>query len=129
MSVTCYNELKPPENPLYPWVADDWQLLCYYCAQPIYETVPVAGHRQRTCYMRGQWRHKDTDDLLCVAKDVRPSGEIDLPRCHVCQAQSSESHQAHCSFRGVPQFRAMPMSDKEDELIRLFGWDGKGAAR
>jgi hypothetical protein len=127
--ITNYNDLKPPENPLYPWVPENWQLLCYYCAQPIYETSPVAGFRQRTCYMRGHWRHMDTDEIPCVAQHVRPSDEIDPPRCHVCKVQPGEGHKSHCSFRGIPQFTATPMSSKEDELISIFGWDGKGVTK
>lgn len=48
--VTNYNDLVPPSNPEYPWKGDGWQMLCYYCSQPIfYESVGKlsAGYRQR----------------------------------------------------------------------------------
>jgi hypothetical protein len=53
---TDRDELIPPSNPDYPWVLKKWQLLCYYCNQPIYETEPEAGNKQRTMHVHGRWR-------------------------------------------------------------------------
>jgi hypothetical protein len=114
-----YNELIPPENPNYPWKTK--QLLCYYCNQPIYETTPEAGYKQRLIYMQGQWLHKDNHSLTCKAEHIRPTNEIDDPRCHVCKTQTKK-HRDICSFLSKPPFRATPFSEKEEELISLFGW-------
>jgi hypothetical protein len=115
-----YNDLIPPSNPQFPWRSDHWQLLCYYCAQPIYETTPDAGVRQRVSYMRGRWRHKDKDELSCNFKQLRPDNEIDDPRCHVCSTQT-DKHAEICSVGGKPRHYATPMSQKEDEIRKLFG--------
>lgn len=124
-SVFDYNELIPPENPAYPWKADDWQLLCYYCAQPIEIGKPVAGYRQRTIFMKGMWRHKE-GNLNCVKSLIRP--DIDPPRCHICGTQTT-THGLVCSAAGKPACHAIPMSAKEDELIRRFGWNAKEKAQ
>lgn len=110
-----YNDLVPPSNKKFPWKAEDWQLLCYYCNQPIYETKPTAGYRQRTLYMRGRWLHVDGDKWSCTKNLIRPPSEIDLPRCHVCGTQTNR-HGGYCSVGGLPSFHATPMSQKEDEI-------------
>jgi hypothetical protein len=115
-------ELIPPSNPEYPWVPKDWQLLCYYCNQPIYETRPVAGFRQRTLYMRGRWRHTEGDSLACRPDRIRPESEIDGPRCHVCGAARGKAHAGACSFAGPAPYYATPFSQKEDEAGR---WEGR----
>jgi hypothetical protein len=120
-AVTDYNALVPPENPLYPWQPKGWQLLCYYCAEPIVMGVPEAGHRQRTVFMQGMWRHKD-GNLRCMQSLILPG--IDPPRCHICGTQTS-THGLVCSAAAKPACCAKPMSAKEDELIRRFGWTPK----
>ncbi len=120
-SLVNYNDLVPPENPKYPWKADGWQLLCYYCAQPIEIGKPVAGYRQRTIFPQGMWRHK-AGNLNCVKNLIRP--DIDPPRCHTCGTQTT-THASICSAAGKPTCRATPMSAKEDELQRRFGWNTK----
>lgn len=117
-----YSNLLPPSNPAYPWKAGGWQLLCYYCAQPVYETTPEAGDRQRTIYMRGMWLHIQGDAMDCDPNQLRPDSEIDDPRCHVCQTQTRE-HGTFCSCGGQPRHRATTMSEKESELIAMFGWN------
>jgi hypothetical protein len=112
-------DLIPPSNEKYKWQGTDWQLLCYYCNQPIYETKPVAGYRQRTLYMRGKWRHIEGDELKCNQELIRPAAEIDLPHCHVCTTQTTE-HKGFCSLSGLSGFRATPMSEKEAELERAI---------
>jgi hypothetical protein len=120
-AILNYNDLVPPENPMYPWQPKGWQLLCYYCAEPITMGVPEAAHRQRTVFMQGMWRHKD-GNLACVKSRVR--SDIDPPRCHICGTQTS-THGHLCSAAGKPGCHAKPMSAKEDELIRRFGWTQK----
>jgi hypothetical protein len=118
-SVTHYNDLVPPENSAHPWKPEGWQLLCYYCAQPIFEEQAEAGYRQRTVYMRGRWRHRNTNRLYCEKEDIRL--DTDLPRCHICGTQTAQ-HRSVCSAAGLPTHRATPMSGKEEELIAKFGW-------
>jgi len=38
-----YNDLIPPSNPLYPWKADGWEVLCYYCHVCGVRTPPHGG--------------------------------------------------------------------------------------
>ena len=116
-----YNSLIPPSNPDFPWKAKGWQLLCYYCAQPIHYVVDGAGYRQRTL---AQWEHVD-GGWACVTSKLRPTAEIDDVRCD-CGTQSNE-HNRFCSRRGKPSPYATPMSDKEQELINAFGWAVKEA--
>jgi hypothetical protein len=112
-----YNELIPPSNPEYPWVPAGWQVLCYYCNQPIYLTKPEALHRQHAYYI---WLHVTGDAWGCSKEKLRPTAEIDDPRC-TCHTQTNE-HAGACSAAGKPPFRAMPMDAKEEELRRLYGW-------
>lgn len=125
-----YNALIPPENPDYPWAPKDWQPLCYYCNQPIKLTKPYAGTRQRVIY---GWEHMFPVPESCTNKwkrgsvwhcdpaKVRPTTEIDEPRCHICGTQTTE-HGMVCSAAGKPPFHATTLSQKEAELIRRFGW-------
>jgi hypothetical protein len=123
-----YNELTPPENPDYPWVPKDWQPLCYYCAQPIRLTKPVAYHRQR-CW--ASWEHSNPatsgnqyvkgSHWHCDPQFIRPTNEIDDPRCHICGTQTT-AHAGVCSACGKPPFHATTMSAKEEEITRRFGW-------
>jgi hypothetical protein len=126
-----YNKLVPPSNPDYPWVGEDWQVLCYYCNQPIELTKPWAGYRQRAIY---GWQHVYSvlpgDGTIAVSKHIvgsrwhcdpanlRPLTEIDEPRCHICGTQEAGKHAGVCSAAGKPPFRATPMSQKEDEVGR-----------
>lgn len=116
-----YNKLIPPSNPDYPWVPENWKLLCYYCNQPIHVTQPVAGYRQRTVFLRGMWLH-DNDSWHCDPLKIRPLSEIDEPRCHICGMQNDE-HRGSCSAAGRPSYHATPMSDKEEEV-----WDAASRA-
>ena len=118
MAVKNYNDLIPPSNPDFP----PDQLLCYYCNQPISETVPVAGYRNRIVYMAGRWLHKN-GEYYCSPEHIRT--DIDKPRCHVCRTQTKK-HMIICSMAGEPRFKAKPFSEKEEELIDLFGWNPKG---
>ena len=118
-----YNGLIPPSNPDYPWKGEVWQVLCYYCNQPISLTVPWAGNRQRAVY---HWVHPG-GGYNCLPENVRPTEEIDDPRCH-CGTQEADKHAFHCSAAGKPTFHAMPMNAKEDELIKYFGWAQKELA-
>lgn len=111
-----YNALLPPENPEYPW-KPDWQPLCYYCAQPIHLTTPIAMYRQRVSF---HWEHLD-GTYNCDPAKIRPTAEIDDPRCGCCHVQTPP-HNGACSAVGKPVHHATTMSAKEDELIRLFGW-------
>jgi hypothetical protein len=146
-----YNNLIPPENPDYPWNPTFWQPLCYYCAQPIRLVQPGAMHRQRVC---AAWEHVNpvfiTDIDVekhpeiphlkicqkymnqshwhCNPLKVRPTEEIDDPRC-TCGAQAAGDHNGCCSAAGKPPFHATTMSQKEDELIRIFGWTSETAAK
>lgn len=124
-----YNELTPPENPDYPWVPKDWQPLCYYCNQPIQLTKPWAGYRQRVIF---GWEHVNPattgnkygvfgSTWHCDPQHIRPTNEIDDPRCHICGTQTTE-HGMVCSAAGKPPFHATPLSSKESELTRRFGW-------
>ena len=123
-----YNSLTPPENPDYPWVPKDWQPLCYYCAQPIRLTKPVAWHRQR-CW--ATWEHVNPAETgnqyvkgshwHCDPAKIRPTNEIDDPRCHICGTQTT-THAGVCSACGKPPFHATTMSAKEEEITRIFGW-------
>jgi hypothetical protein len=112
-----YQELIPPSNPEYPWVPQDWQVLCYYCAQPIQLTKPQALHRQYAYY---HWEHAD-GSFNCDRAKLRPTEEIDDPRCG-CGTQTNK-HSGVCSAAGKPSFHATPMDAKEDELRKLFGWN------
>lgn len=112
-----YNDLIPPSNPDFPWTADKWQLLCYYCAEPIRMTPPYAGNRQRTL---SHWEHSD-GKYNCRPEKLRPASEIDDPRCH-CGTQRAETHIPVCSSVGKPVHHATPMSAKEQELITIYGW-------
>lgn len=126
-----YNELIPPSNPAFPWVPKDWQPLCYYCNQPIRLTKPWAGVRQRVIFgwehvnpvnapeEQHKWKHGS--HWHCDPHFIRPTDEIDDPRCHICGTQTTE-HSMLCSAAGKPPFRATPLSNKEDELTRRFGW-------
>lgn len=111
-----YNELIPPSNPKFPW-KPDWEPLCYYCAQPIRLTKPWAGHRQRVVF---HWEHLDGHYTCDIAK-LRPTEEIDDPRCHICRTQTHQ-HDMVCSAGGKPTPCATTMSDKEHELTKIFGW-------
>jgi hypothetical protein len=106
--------LIEPTNAAHP----STQLLCYYCQQPIAETVPEAGYKNRTVYMRGRWRHRDGDALYCERALVRPDSEIDQPRCGCCGTQT-ERHRMMCSHAGKPPYRATPFSEKENEIERF----------
>lgn len=136
-----YNELIPPENPLYPWQPKGWQPLCYYCNQPIELCRPEAMYRQRVW---ASWQHvnpvviTDADVKArpelerykrfmngskwhCSPLHVRPTAWIDDPRCHICGTQTTE-HGSVCSAAGKPGFHATTLSQKEEELTRRFGW-------
>ena len=126
-----YNELIPPSNPDYPWVPKDWQPLCYYCNQPICQSKPWAGFRQRVIW---NWEHVNPSKSEgwtkgstwhCDPARVRPTEEIDDPRCHGCETQEAEKHGMICSKVGKPPFHATPLSTKEEELRRRFGWHPK----
>ena len=54
----------------------------------------------------------------CLLDKVRPESELDKPRCHCCGTQTAE-HSGYCSVCGPPGYRAMPFSEKEQELD---GW-------
>ena len=110
-------ELVPPSNDRFPWRERSWQLLCYYCNQPIYETKPEAAFKQRLIYPSGRWRHSDNDGLYCLVNFVRQKREIDPPRCPCCKTQT-DKHLGFCSTGGVPPYRATPFSEKEEELER-----------
>lgn len=116
-----HNKLIPPSNPDYPWVPGKWQVLCYYCAQPIYLTEPAAAFRQRASY---GWRHRvpglNKDEVNCNPEKLRPDNEIDDPRCHICGTQTDQ-HRSVCSAGGKPRPRATSMSDKESEVRCAFG--------
>jgi len=125
-----YNDLMPPENPEYPWVPKDWQPLCYYCNQPIQLTKPWAGYRQRVIFgwehvnpvpMDSQKEWKRGSKWHCDPAKIRPTNEIDDPRCHICGTQTTQ-HGGLCSAAGKPPFHATPLSNKETELTRRFGW-------
>jgi len=110
------NDLIPPSNPKYPWVPNGWQMLCYYCNQPIFYEMDEkyqAGYRQRGP-LGGTWRHEN-HEWSCKVENIRM--DIDLPRCHVCQVQVSP-HRDICSFAGSPSFHATTMSSKEAEVER-----------
>jgi hypothetical protein len=125
-----YNALIPPENPDFPWVPEKWQPLCYYCNQPVKITPPVAGYRQRVIY---GWehvnpvpqdcanKHKRGSKWHCDPAKVRPTEQIDEPRCHICGTQTTE-HGMVCSAAGKPPYKATTLSQKEEELVRIFGW-------
>jgi hypothetical protein len=113
-AATDHNALTPPENPKYPWRASRWQLLCYYCAQPIVLGTPEAGYRQRVLWMEGMWNHQE-GNYNCHKELIRP--DIDLPRCHICGTQTIH-HRGVCSAAGRPGYTATPMSRKEDEVSR-----------
>jgi hypothetical protein len=125
-----YNSLIPPENPDYPWAPKDWQPLCYYCNQPVKLTKPYAGTRQRVIYgwehmfpvpesCENKWKRGST--WHCDPAKVRPTTEIDEPRCHICGTQTTE-HGMVCSAAGKPPYHATTLSQKEEELTRRFGW-------
>jgi hypothetical protein len=118
-----YNELIPPSNPDYPWKGKDWEPLCYYCNQPIQMSKPWAGYRQRVIW---HWEHVfptiEGNKHRCDPAKLRPTEEIDDPRCHVCGTQGAGKHGSFCSMAGKPPFRATPMSRKEEELQLQFGW-------
>lgn len=112
------NNLIPPFNLLYPWKAEGWQMLCYYCNQPIYLIKNgnlEAGYRQRGPLNYG-WRHEN-NEWACKLENVRT--DIDLPRCHICMIQTPP-HQGVCSAAGLPSFHATTMSDKEEEVQRCI---------
>lgn len=122
-----YNELTPPENKAFPWVPKDWQPLCYYCTQAIRLTKPWAGYKQRVIF---GWEHVDPSQSEgwtkgsrwhCDPAKIRPTNEIDDPRCHICGTQTT-AHAGVCSACGKPPFHATTMSAKESELTRIFGW-------
>jgi hypothetical protein len=71
--------------------------------------------------MHGCWRHADGDHMNCNPWEIRWPNQIDDPRCHICGTQS-DKHAGACSATGLPPFSATPMSQKEDELIKMFGW-------
>lgn len=111
-----YNELIPPSNPNYPWKADGWQMLCYYCNEPIIyvsDEKYQAGYRQRGP-LSGNWYHVDKI-WACKLENVRT--DIDLPHCHICGVQTPP-HQMICSAAGQPPFHAVTMSQKEAEVER-----------
>ena len=110
------SELIPPSNPKYPWVPEGWQLLCYYCNQPIRETEPEAGYKQRTMYVHGRWKHADGERGCCLYL-IRPESELDKPRCHCCGTQTAD-HSGYCSMGSIPGYRVMPFSEKEYEVER-----------
>ncbi len=139
-----YNSLTPPENPDYPWNPKNWQLLCYYCAQPIRVVQHGAGYRQRggsswehmspvfitdidiekhpeMPYLKAHQKFMNNSHWSCNPLLVRPTEEIDDPRCHICGTQTTE-HGGACSAGGKPPFHATTMSQKEDELTRRYGW-------
>jgi len=139
-----YNDLIPPENPEYPWNPTFWQPLCYYCAQPIRLVQPGAMYRQRIGVswehinavfitdidvekhpeipnLKIYQKHMNGSRWSCNPLKVRPTDEIDNPRCHICGTQTTE-HGMVCSAAGKPGFHATTMSQKEDELTRIFGW-------
>jgi hypothetical protein len=109
-----YNDLIPPSNPLYPWKANGWEVLCYYCNEPITIGHPEAHYRQRSFSPRG-WRHTSDDSWACDLNKIRT--DIDLPHCHVCGVRTPP-HGGFCSVGGPPPFHATPMSQKEDEVTR-----------
>ena len=112
--VRDYNELVPPSNPRYPWKAEGWEVLCYYCAEPITIHHPEAHYRQRSFSPRG-WRHAGDDSRACDPAKIRPG--IDLPHCHICGVREPPPGSA-CSAAGQPGFPATPVSQKEDEVRR-----------
>jgi hypothetical protein len=57
----------------------------------------------------------------CDPHFIRPTNEIDDPRCHICGTQTTE-HRHICSAGGKPPFHATTLSQKEEELTRRFGW-------
>ena len=125
-----YRELIPPSNPDYPW-NPNWQLLCYYCNQPIEMTKPWAGARQCAIW---NWEHVFPSTAAegwtkgskwhCDPAKLRPTGEIDDPRC-TCGTQEKDKHKGACSACGKPPYHATPFNNKEQELIGLFGWTRK----
>ena len=119
-----YNNLKPPSNPKYPWVGKGWQVLCYYCNEPIRLTLPYAGYRQREIY---NWEHLD-GSYNCKKENIRPDNEIDDPRCS-CGTQEKDKHNSCCSSAGKPNFHATSMNRKEEELRRIFGTTPSGPTR
>lgn len=142
-----YDDLIEPKNPDYQWNAHFWQPLCYYCAQPIRGTFPGAGYKQR---VSAGWEHTtpvfitDIDvekhpempnlkiyqrsmngsHWYCNPLRIRPSDEIDEPRCHICSTQTNV-HGGVCSAAGKPSYKATTMSQKEEELIRILGWTNR----
>ena len=128
---TDYNSLVPPSNPDYPW-SPKWQPLCYYCAQPIRLTEPYAGHRQRIIC---GWEHVEpvkTEGYRkgsrwhCDPAKVRPTEEIDDPRCACCHTQT-DKHGMVCSAAGKPPYRATTTDAKEDEIRGTFGWTAESS--
>lgn len=112
--VRDYNELIPPSNPQYPWKANGWEILCYYCNEPISIDPPEAHVKQRSSSPRG-WRHTNDDSWSCDPTKIR--ADIDLPHCHICGVRTPP-HEMICSAGGPPPFHATPMSKKEEEVIR-----------
>lgn len=112
--VRDYNDLIPPSNPVYPWKAKGWQVLCYYCNEPITVDSPEAYYRQRSLSPRG-WYHLNNSEgyWACDLKKVR--SDIDLPHCHICGVRTSPHH-GICSVAGPPSFHATSMSQKEEEV-------------
>jgi hypothetical protein len=136
MEFKYYNDLIEPKNPKYPWVAEAWQVLCYYCAEPIfYEPGKAeAVYKQRVNHKGAGWHHYTQEGPIdCDPSKVRPVEEIDPPRCHICGAKTKHDHLGICSFHGDPViaygYTATTMDAKEAELVRYYGYDGKSGFR
>lgn len=116
-----YNELIPPSNPLFPWKAEGWQMLCYYCNQPIFfsdDEKYQAGYRQRGP-LSGSWYHANKE-WSCKIENIRT--DIDLPHCHCCGVQTPP-HGHVCSIAGQPSFHATTMNTKEAEVRKWAKYD------
>lgn len=129
---TDYNKLEPPSNVLYPWQPKGWQPLCYYCCEPIRITTPEAMYRQRVHF---NWDHVNPATSgghwiigsfwHCDPAKIRK--DIDPPRCHICGTQTSV-HANICSAAGRPPYHATTMSQKEEEVSRVYGKRANAAA-